>query len=292
MTKLNILFTHYYPFGLTMKSISSQATGALENKFKFNGKEEQRKEFSDGSGLDYLDFGARMYDVQIGRFNTQDRFGIKYQNLNPYQYGGNNPFNSIEVNGDSIVAISRSGNQIVIENSPLTNGEKNFNNIITLGSSVKQSHVTDYSVGVVNDAMNLINDNSVEVSSGYRQPEEQVRAMYNNLVNGSEAGERNTYGTAGDMVIDSYSKNKGSKDPKLIQGEMLKTINEVGPGNVSKHSSDPNIYNVFDIAPSSVSNPAKLHSAFANDSRVNKVLSKVNKPAEKAIHVEIPQPKK
>jgi hypothetical protein len=43
-----------------------------------------------------------MYDAQIGRFHTQDRFAEKYFSLNPYQYVGNNPIMNIDVNGDSI----------------------------------------------------------------------------------------------------------------------------------------------------------------------------------------------
>ena len=81
------------------QGISSKAAGGLENKIKYNGKELQSKEFSDGSGLELYDYGARLQDPQLGRWWVQDKFTDVYVALTPYHYAANNPIKIIDEAG-------------------------------------------------------------------------------------------------------------------------------------------------------------------------------------------------
>jgi RHS repeat-associated protein len=78
--------TDYYPFGLSMAAQSYQKQTALDNDYLYNGKELQ-----DEHNLGWLDYGARMYMPELGRWGVVDPLAEIAYSLTPYRYAFNNP---------------------------------------------------------------------------------------------------------------------------------------------------------------------------------------------------------
>ena len=79
---------HYYPFGGFFAG-----TGNVQ-PYKYNGKELDAKK-----GLNWYDYGARMYDAGLGRFTTVDPMAERHYGVTPYSYCDNDPIGKIDPTG-------------------------------------------------------------------------------------------------------------------------------------------------------------------------------------------------
>ncbi len=119
----------YYPFGLEMPELS-YVGGSGETKYKYNGKEMQ-----DAFSLNWIDYGARFYDPQIGRWHSVDPLAEKAHNisLSSYNYCNNNPVLYIDKDGRDWFVNNRTGDVWNVKGqSQITNNflkKTNINNV-------------------------------------------------------------------------------------------------------------------------------------------------------------------
>ena len=221
----------YYAFGGLMSTSSRQSV----QPYKYNGKELDRK-----GGLDWYDYGARMYDAALGRFMKTDRFSEKYVSLSPYQYGANNPVNNIDVNGDSLLLNKTSVAEamLAIYNGleDGTNLKMKFNNGVLDPTSI-EAHAKVTSDFFLQDLYEIAtNEKMVELSVS----DKNTFIMNGQIISESfiapEDYNTSQYGAAFESLLVASGQLTG----KVIEGNLGQTLvsgNEAASGKKSTNNN-------------------------------------------------------
>lgn len=120
--------------------------------------------------------------------------------------------------------------------------------VIKFGANADQASVSEKSLNILREVGEQTKNYLLTITSTARDPYNQARVMYINIVKNGMKQQRNTYKQPGQEVLDAYeSAQKKGKDKAGIIKEMEDKIKEIGPSKVSRHCGDPKVVNVFDV---------------------------------------------
>ena len=214
----------YYPFGKRWDSSSSVTSP--DNRFRFNGKEDQA-EF----GTPYSDYGARQYSSFNGRWLTVDPLTEKYYSSSPYAFCENNPVNLVDPDGRKIYFaknVSDKFKKQFAETIKFMNSKGTSGDIARLHSSETIYYIGEASMGkehwnhfnrvtrtILWDPNTIYESpDNIRVSPATTLAHEASHAIrYDNAVNSNDPDIKSDYIRA---LQDDTSNNYGSREEEII----------------------------------------------------------------------------
>jgi RHS repeat-associated protein len=218
----------YYPFGLSMiQNNTNTSSSYSKNKYLYNGKELQDDEFGSVK-LDWLDYGARFYDPQIGRWHSVDPACEVNRRWSPYRYAYDNPLRFIDPDGmlenDDIVYFDKQGEEVGrvesntqfetwVEVDPNTSGAQN---VVPLKGSYTQVEMPNVIQNRVDEKGNIEN----VTTPAFQQNDYQIAAS--TFLTNQELN-------SGNMVVADRGGN-------IIPQSNLNSVSDISPTMVKAWS--------------------------------------------------------
>ncbi len=197
---------HYYPFGMAMEGdwVDNPVKG---NRYWYNGKE-----WNEGFGLEWYDYGARWYDPAIGRWSAVDPLAEIYKEWSPYNYVLDNLIRFIDPDGNSVSPpidyYDNNGNYIGHDGNP--DDDRNF--VVTDRKEAGRVKKTNRKKGTTS----LDDLNSAEELPSVTAMEESLNLLDRTQANGGLREESSIVMKDGTVV-----RGETGELPKIVDGVQI-----------------------------------------------------------------------
>lgn len=149
---------------------------------------------------------------------------------------------------DDVTSVVFKVDECKLSKAKTTEQPKDSKVVIKFGANADKSVVSEKSLNILREVGEQTKNLLLTITSTARDPYNQARVMYDNIVKKGMKEQRNTYKPPGQRVLDAYESAKAKgKDKAGIIKEMEAKIKEIGPSKVSRHCGDPKVVNVFDV---------------------------------------------
>ncbi len=225
--------TDYYPFGLAIardNPVQNDNKRNTTNRYLYN-----EKELQVGSG--YLDYGARMYMPEVGRWGVVDPLSEVSRRWSPYSYGYNNPLRFIDPDGRQALDVRPNAKALVaIQNGLNASDAKNVR-LDSRGMIDREMiNSVNSESGNFNALKQLVNDNQVydiQVTSElvYKDNDGNIKSQklevsYTDFITGEKLLE--VEGAQGFTAIPGNTNTFNSPDEevKVVVSDGLNTLDQ------------------------------------------------------------------
>jgi hypothetical protein len=229
----------------------NNTTGGFDLRYKVEGELEEAQDISVhfATGATYASRTGNAIFTQSVPANTAEG------DYGPFHIGGD------------LLAADPNGTTHFIASSNPTDFVALADVQINFGANADPAAVSAAMTDLVKDALRASGQASATISSTARGPEDQARAMFQNLTRAGRTIQQNInaqlviYAAAGDAVINTFANAvQGMTREQIIaqsaqiQAAMVAEINNQGCGNVTRHCADPTTLSVVDVGASVFNN--------------------------------------